>query len=247
MGKNGPGRRIQKPILESRKSKGTLYYFFGRRKGHKLSSARQNMLEEFLPRLLIPTFAADKSLDPALLFQFPVSGVWMEIGFGAGEHLAYQAKRNPNIGFLGIEPFVNGLAALISVIKEQDINNIRVLNDDVRLLLDNLAPNSLDRVFILFPDPWPKKKHHRRRLFSHGLLDQLNYTMKCGSELQFATDDGTYVQHVLRIISNRTDFKWEPTGPTDWRVRPFYSIETRYEAKARQGNRLRVYLNFKRC
>ena len=183
-------------------------------------------------------------LDPTTLFIEPVERVWMEIGFGAGEHLLHQAKTHPDIGFLGIEPYINGVAALLSAIQQKGLANIRLLDDDVRLLLNHLTENSLSRVFILFSDPWPKRRHQQRRLFSHELLDYLSRQMKSGSEIRFASDNLSYVRCALEVVFSRTDFLWEPEGPEDWRNRPEDSIETRYEAKARQAGRQSIFLSF---
>jgi len=220
--------------------------FYGRRKGYKLRRGRQNLIDTLLPEISIPLLSRETILDPTTLFEQPVKSVWMEVGFGAGEHLLHQAKMHPDIGFLGIEPYINGVGALLSSINHEELPNIRIFNDDVRLLLNHLTENSLGRVFLLFSDPWPKKRHQRRRLLSHELLDHLNLQMQTGSELRFASDDLNYVRNVLRVIFNRTDFVWAPEGPDDWRRRPQDSVETRYAAKARQAGRPIIYLNFEK-
>ena len=220
--------------------------FYGRRKGRKLRQGRQAQIQVKLPRVLIPIRSGEEPLDPMSLFYPPVKDVWMEIGFGAGEHLAYHASINPDIGFLGIEPFINGVASLLSKMERQDLNNVRLLNDDVRLLLCNLASNSLGRVFILFPDPWPKKKHRRRRLFSNALLDKLSQQMRPHAELRFASDNMCYIRDVLEVVSNRNDFNWEPRRSKDWKNPPSDAIETRYESKARKVGQPCVYLSFRR-
>ena len=220
--------------------------FFGRRKGHKLSPSRQALIEQRLPEISIPLNSEVMPIDPSELFNPPVKEVWMEIGFGAGEHLAHQAQANPEVGFLGIEPFINGTASLLSKMEQLDITNIRILNDDVWLLLDNLPENSLSRVFINFSDPWPKKRHHRRRLFSHDLLDKLSCQMLPGSELRFASDNINYVRHALETVNCRADFTWDPTCSRDWKYPPVDSIETRYGTKARRAGRSSFYLKFKK-
>ena len=220
--------------------------FYGRRKGRKLRQGRQAQIQEKLPRVLIPIFSGEGPLDPKSLFYQPVKDVWMEIGFGAGEHLAFHASTNPDIGFLGIEPFINGVASLLSKMERQNLNNVRLLNDDVRLILSNLASNSLGRVFILFPDPWPKNKHRRRRLFSNALLDKLSQQMRPHAELRFASDNMCYIRDVLEVVSNRNDFNWEPRRSKDWKNRPSDAIETRYESKARKAGQPCVYLSFRK-
>ena len=218
--------------------------FYGRRKGHKLRPGRQNLIEKHLPNFLIPISSLTKPLNPVFLFEPPAKEVWMEIGFGAGEHLAYHAKNNPDIGFLGIEPFINGVANLLNTMDKEGLNNIRLLNDDVWLLIKNLAQNSLNRVFMLFPDPWPKKRHHRRRLFSKALLDELSRKMLPQAELRFASDSVCYVQHALELIIDREDFIWEPESSKDWKRPPSDAIKTRYEGKAETAKRTVIYLNF---
>ena len=220
--------------------------FYGRRKGRKLRRGRQAQIQEKLPGVLIPIFSGEKPLDPKSLFSPPVKDVWMEIGFGAGEHLAFHANNNPDIGFLGIEPFINGVASLLSKMECHNLSNVRVLNDDVRLLLSNLASNSLGRVFILFPDPWPKKKHRRRRLFSNDLLDKLSQQMRSHAELRFASDSMCYIRDVLEVVSNRNDFNWEPGRSNDWKNPPSDAVETRYESKARKVGQTCVYLSFRK-
>ena len=128
---------------------------YGRQKGHSLRPAQAQLVDELLPRLSVPI--DQPGLDPRSLFE-DVSEVWLEVGFGSGEHMLAQAKANPNVGFIGCEPYLNGVASLLSEIKVQGLSNIRVLRGDARDLLDQLAPNSLDRAFLLFPDPWPKKR-----------------------------------------------------------------------------------------
>ena len=218
--------------------------FYGRRKGHKLRPGRLNLVNELLPKVLIPLDSKALRLDPIVRFEPPVKEIWMEIGFGAGEHLAHHARTNPSVGFLGIEPFINGVASLLNTMEQEGLNNIRLLNDDVRLLLGSLVQNCLGRVFILFPDPWPKKRHLKRRIFSDNLLDQLSHKMLPNSELRFASDNMCYVRYVLELINNREDFNWEPRDAQDWKKRPNDSIKTRYEIKAQSVGDPTIYLNF---
>ena len=193
---------------------------------------------------MIPLASETSQLNPVVLFDPPVKEVWMEIGFGAGEHLAHHARANPGIGFLGIEPFINGVANLLNTIEQEDLNNVRLFDDDVRLLLSNLVQNCLGKVFLLFPDPWPKKRHLKRRLISNTLLDQLSLKMLPRSQLRFASDDMCYVRHVLELVNNRKDFLWEPRYAEDWKSRPSDAIKTRYEAKAQRAGKPTIYLNF---
>jgi len=220
--------------------------FYGRRKGHKLRPRRSQLLNNLLPKVMIPLGSSSKSLNPVVLFDPPVKEIWMEIGFGAGEHLAHHARINPDIGFLGIEPFINGVANLLTIIEGEGLDNVRLLNDDVRLLLGSLAHNCLGRVFLLFPDPWPKKKHLKRRVLSDTLLDQLSDIMLPHSELRFASDNMCYVRFALELINKRKDFVWEPRYSDDWKTRPSDAIITRYEKKAERAGLTPIYLNFRK-
>ena len=168
----------------------------------------------------------------------------MEIGFGAGEHLAHQASQYSNIGMIGVEPYINGLAALLAIIKAESLKNIRLFDDDVRLLLPRLPDGCLGRLFILFSDPWPKARHNRRRVFSAENLKEFARTLRNGAVLRFASDDMSYVRQALETVHKSTDFYWRPRGPSDWRERPTDALETRYEAKARSNGRSPAYLTF---
>ncbi len=187
-----------------------------------------------------------ESFHPAALFPAAVSEIWLEIGFGAGDHLAWQALRNSEVGLLGCEPFVEGVANLLSRIERDALRNIRILDDDARLLLDALAPASLDRVFILFPDPWPKTRHHKRRIVTTETLDCLARAMRPGAELRLATDHADYAAWMLAHATDHPDFAWTARRPADWRVRPADWPGTRYEAKADLQGRRSCYFSFRR-
>lgn len=199
-----------------------------------------------LPALAIDAADASRLGAPDSLFGRPVSDVWLEIGFGAGEHLAAQAARHPDIGFVGAEPFVNGVARLLAQIETQRLDNIRILADDVRPLLAALPRACLGRVFILFPDPWPKARHHQRRIVNRQTLDRLAEAMRPGAELRLATDDGGYLRWMLRELLVHPAFAWLAQRAADWRQRPGDGVETRYERKNRSGGYGPVYLNFVR-
>ena len=170
----------------------------------------------------------------------------MEIGFGAGEHLAEQAAAHPEVGFIGCEPFVNGVAALLALIERDSIPNIRIFDDDVRLLFDALPDACLGRVFALFGDPWPKKRHAKRRLLGPRVLDALARLMKNGAELRFASDDAGYVSWTLEQVLRHPAFTWPARRPADWRQPPADWVQTRYEAKALAAGRPCFYLSFRR-
>jgi tRNA (guanine-N7-)-methyltransferase len=218
---------------------------YGRRRGRKLRAGRQLATESLLPHLAI-TLPEHGPLDPAGLFPGPPAAVWLEIGFGGGEHLAEQAERHPAIGLIGCEAFANGVARLVGEIARRGLANIRIFADDARLLLDCLIPVSIGRTFILFPDPWPKRRHHKRRLVAPATLDRLAAIMQPGAELRLATDDRDYLGWMLEHLTARRDFAWLARRPADWRERPADWPATRYEEKARAAGRSPTFLRFVR-
>ncbi len=215
-----------------------------------MREGRQRLTERLLPQLAI-TLPTQASLDPATLFPVPPAiappaAIWLEIGFGGGEHLAEQAECHPEIGFIGCEVFENGIARLVGEIAHRSLGNIRVFADDARLLLDVLMPASLGRVFILFPDPWPKQRHHKRRLVAPATLDRLAAIMQPGAELRLATDDRDYLGWMLEHVTAHPAFAWLARRPADWRERPADWPPTRYEEKARAAGRTPAFLRFVR-
>ena len=180
------------------------------------------------------------------LFPNPVSEVWLEIGFGAGEHLIHQAEANPDIGFIGAEPFINGVARVLAEAENKSLHNIRIHDDDARLLLGRLPAASIARVFLLFPDPWPKTRHHKRRFVNAATLDGLMRILKPGGEFRFASDDAGLVRWTLAASLAHAGFAWTAKGPADWRQRPADAIATRYETKALAEGRDCVYLRFQK-
>jgi tRNA (guanine-N7-)-methyltransferase len=219
--------------------------FYGRRRGRPLRTGQAERQATLLPQLAI-ALPEDGPLDPASLFAPPPHEVWLEIGFGGGEHLAMQAERHPEIGFIGCEVFENGVAKLLSEIERRRLANVRIHADDARVLLATLAPRSIDRVFILFPDPWPKARHHKRRLVAPAALDRLAGIMTDGAELRVATDDAGYLAWILEHVTAHSAFLWTARRPADWRERPPDWPATRYEEKARQAGRMPAFLRFER-
>lgn len=203
-------------------------------------------MAELLPRLQIALPKAGGTLDPASLFAAPVADVWLEIGFGGGEHLAAQALAHPGIGMIGCEPYVNGVAALLARIEAENIANIRVLPSDARDLLDALPDARIGRAFVLFPDPWPKARHARRRLVAPEALGALARILKDGAELRLATDDPGHLRWMLEQTLRCADLRWTARGPGDWRTRPADWPATRYEEKAASQGRKSTYLSFVR-
>ena len=218
----------------------------GRRQGRPLRADRRRLLQELLPEIRIDPPPPGRTFDPAALFARRPAAVWLEIGFGSGEHLAWQAERNPGIGFLGAEYFVNGVAALLRQIEDRGLDNVRILQGDARALLDVLPAESLARVFILFPDPWPKTRHHKRRIVQHETLTRLAKLMTNGAELRVATDDPAYQGWILEHAVAHSAFCWLAEGPGDWRARPADWPPTRYEQKAIEDGRRPAYLRFRR-
>lgn len=217
----------------------------GRRVGRPLRHRGLQAVQELLPRLRVP-LTASTPLDPRTLFDHPVREVWLEIGSGDGMHAVWQAAQNPDIGYIAVEPFVNGMASLVAAAFEQGLQNIRVLDDDVRLLLEQLAPGSIDRAFVLFPDPWPKRRHWRRRIVNTQVLDQLGRLMPQGSELRVATDVQDYLVWMLRVLRQHPDFDWSPACADDWCVRPDDWPGTRFETKGLEAGRHSTYLSLQR-
>ncbi len=175
---------------------------------------------------------------------FKVEDIWLEIGFGAGEHLHWQAFANPKVGIIGAEPFVNGTAKLLSKLDAEPASNIRLHGGDARNIIDALPDASLERVFILFPDPWPKTRHHKRRFIQTEILNDLARVMKPGAELRFASDDAPLVEYTLERLMAHPAFTWTATCAADWQSRPAGWPPTRYEAKQLHG--VPAFLRFRR-
>lgn len=223
-----------------------LIHSYGRRRGRRLRRGRTTLLDDLLPRLAIPAPAADAEFDLPGLFARPMAEIWLEIGFGGGEHLAAQAENHRDVGLIGAEPYINGIAGLLTRIGNQGLDNVRLWPNDIRLLLPRFPAASLRRVFILFPDPWPKTRHHKRRLVSTAFLDELARVMPPGAELRLATDDADYLVWMLERLTMHPQFEWQARRAVDWLERPADSPATRYEEKARAVGRQPVFLQFVR-
>ena len=217
----------------------------GRRRGHTLRANQQRLLDEALPSLKLPLDEL-AAKGPAGIFPTPPRAVWLEIGFGGGEHLAAQAERNPDIGLIGCEVFENGIVTMLGHVTRTGSTNIRVVTEDARQVLDILPERSLDQVFILFPDPWRKVRHHKRRLVSTETLDRLAELMTDGAELRLGTDHVDYLRWMLARTTQHPAFEWLARGPADWRERPEDWPQTRYEAKAITQGRKPAFLRFRR-
>ena len=187
--------------------------FYGRRRGKKLRPGRRALIEGLLPKLRVPS--GDGQLDPADLFDPAVSDVWLEVGFGAGEHLAAQAAAHPDIGFIGCEPFVNGVAALLAQIHAQNLDNVRLHDDDARLLLPSIVSGSIGRFYLLYSDPWPKTRHWNRRFVQTDTLDQIARILKPGGLFRFATDHMGHARWALGLAANHPGLQWTEREPRD--------------------------------
>jgi len=219
---------------------------FGRRRGKKLRDGQQSLLATLLPRLTVVVPPEPQKLDLPALFggAMPVEGVWLEVGFGAGEHLVWQAKEHPAVGLIGCEPYINGVAKCLAHIEREGVENIRLFTDDARLVMKALPDQSLSRAFVLFPDPWPKSRHHKRRFVERGNLDTLARLMKPGAELRLATDDPSYLPWMVEHACTHAAFEWLAGRPADWRGRPADWPPTRYETKRIAG--VPVFLRLQR-
>ena len=218
---------------------------FGRRRGRRLRSRQKLRIGELLPRFVL-TIPQAGLFEPSAAFSAPKRAVWLEIGFGGGEHLAAQAECHPEISLIGCEVFQPGIARLLAHIERRHLDNVRIFADDARLMIAALLPSSIDRVFIMFPDPWPKRRHENRRLVSRDTLDALATVMSDGAELRLATDDSNYLVWMLERLTEHAFFEWLVRGPRDWRNRPEDWPRTRYEEKARAAGRAPTFLRLRR-
>jgi len=218
---------------------------YGRRRGRALSARQAALWRDLLPRVAVAGAAAELA-NPRCLFPPRVGEVWLEIGFGGGEHLLWQAERHPEVGLLGCEPFQDGVVKVLAAIAERGGANIRLYADDARTLMRQLPAASIGRTFVLFPDPWPKRRHWKRRLVSEGTLAELARVMPPGGELRVATDIAEYAEWILLAVRRQGGFRWTATAAADWRARGGDWPQTRYEAKALRAGRRCSYFRFLR-
>jgi tRNA (guanine-N7-)-methyltransferase len=214
---------------------------YGRRRGRTLRAGQRALVEISLPRLRFALPEDHAPLDPRRLFAHAVSEVWLEIGFGGGEHLAAQAEAHADCGMIGSEVFEPGIAHLLAEVANRQLANVRLFVDDARLLIAALAPRSLGRAFILFPDPWPKERHKKRRIVARETLDHLASALRDGAELRVATDDPDYAQWIDERLEAHPDFaRLDPLPrPLDW-------PPTRYEQKALAKGRAARLFRYRR-
>lgn len=231
-------------MAEERRQRAT-EAFFGRRRGKSLRGPQAQALSACLPGLALD-LNAPAPADCRMLFEAKVEHVRLEIGFGGGEHLHHEAGRHPETGFIGVEPFVNGMAKLMARQAQQPRPNLRVYDDDATRLLDWLPAGSVDGIDLFYPDPWPKKKHWKRRFVSQVNLDRFARVLRPGGRFRFASDIDTYVNWTLLHCSAHGAFQWQASSALDWRT-PYEGWPgTRYEAKAIREGRVPAYLTFTR-
>jgi len=232
---------------------------YGRRKGPKLSAHKEDLRRTLLPRIAL---RIEPGADPRSYFSPPPRGevearsasgggpavddVWLEIGFGAGEHLLALARANPHVGLIGAEPYEAGVAKLLTHMADAPPANIRIHEGDARDIIAALPDASLGRVFILFPDPWPKTRHAKRRFIGPGNLPMMAHILADDAEFRIATDDVGYVRWTLQHLTGHPDFLWLAASPRDWRDPPEGWVETRYQSKAVRSGRRPVFLRFRR-
>ncbi len=207
----------------------TIGRLYGRRAGHKLRQGQAALVEALLPRLAVP----DGPLDARSVFgrDCPLE---LEIGFGAGEHLAAQAAMRPDTGFIGCEPFLNGVVGALGHVRERALGNVRLHMGDALDVLARLPDASLTRVYLLHPDPWPKARHAKRRFMNPGPMAMVAAKLRPGGEFRFGTDHPVYVAHAMRVMQQQPDFAWQVAEARDFLTRPDDWPETRYERKARR-------------
>ncbi|POR44497.1 tRNA (guanine(46)-N(7))-methyltransferase TrmB [Methylobacterium sp. V23] len=220
--------------------------FYGRRKGKRLRAGQEQRLSELLPTLRLTLPPAGERLDPPRLFPVPVDEVWLEIGFGGGEHLAAQAAAHPRTGIIGAEPFVNGVVKLLRAVDEAALRNVRIWDEDATALLAALPDASLARVYLLYPDPWPKRRQRKRRFVSDGALAEIARVLRPDGVFRFASDIDDYAGWTLVRAARCPDLAWTAEAARDW-TQPWSGWPgTRYEAKALAAGRPPSYLEFRR-
>jgi len=223
---------------------------FGRKKGHKLRAAQAERFQSLLPKLALdlntppPNLPRAQALDA--LFSRPVEAIWLEIGFGGAEHLLHQARLHPEIGFLGCEAFEDGVAKALAGIDEHGLDNIRLHHGDAIDVLHWLGESSIDRLYLLYPDPWPKRRHWKRRFISPERLADIARILKPGAEFRFASDISSNITWTLSHVARNPHLRWRGTCAADWRQPWGDWISTRYEQKAIRERRTPAYFVFER-
>jgi len=221
----------------------SLNRLYGRSSGHKLRKGQQELVETLLPRLEVP---ADGEVTALRLFDDD-RPLHFEIGFGSGEHLAYRADLLPDHGFIGCEPFLNGVAAALAHVRDKQLTNVRLWRGDALDVLQRIPDGALSFLYLLHPDPWPKARHAKRRMMNDGPVDLFAAKLRAGGELRVATDDPTYLAWSLMVMQRHVhQFEWLASRPKDFLEPPGGWIETRYGAKSRREGRRPYYLRYRR-
>ena len=220
----------------------TLNRLYGRSSGHKLRPGQQKLIDNLLPQIAVP---AEGEINAPRLFGDD-RPLHLEIGFGSGEHLAFRADLLPDHGFIGAEPFVNGVATALGHVRDKHLPNVRLHMGDALDVLERLPDSSLRFVYLLHPDPWPKARHAKRRMVNHGPLDLIAAKLQPDGEFRLGTDDPTYCRWSMMIMRQRSDFRWIVDKASDFLTRPGGWPETRYEAKARRKGHEVWYFRYQR-
>ena len=208
----------------------TIRRLYGRRQGHALREGQVELVEKLLPQISVPP---EGPVSSTSLFSDD-RPLHFEIGFGAGEHLAYRADLLPDHGFIGCEPYLNGMVGALQHVRDSHLPNVRLHMGDALDVLDRIPDGALSFVYLLHPDPWPKARHAKRRFMNHGPVDLIAAKLKQGGEFRFGTDHPVYLEWAMMIMGQRQEFEWLCDSPKDWMIRPGGWPETRYEAKARR-------------
>ncbi len=219
--------------------------FFGRRKGHKLRPHHARLIEQLLPQLALD-LGKPAPAELKALFPLPVDQVQLEIGFGGGEHMTAQAGDHAHTGFIGVEPFVNGMAKALAAIESRELKNIRLHFDDALDLLTWLPAQSLARIDLIHPDPWPKRRHWKRRFVQDAMIERLAHVLRAGGEFRFVTDIADYASWTLQHLLRSQSFEWTAQCADDWRKPWPGFVQTRYHAKAAREQRPSCFLIFRK-
>ncbi len=223
---------------------GDTYLIYGRRRGKGKRNKNLEIIKSQLPKHSINLQNISRASDLKSYFSNRVEEVWLEIGFGSGEHLTSVSEAHPKVGFLGIEVYEDGIAKTLKQISKLGISNIKLINEDANNIIFLLPPKSITKIFLLFPDPWPKKRHAKRRFVNTENLNQLARIMHSGGELLFATDHNDYLSWSLEQFMSTTLFKSENLDQNSWKNQPNGWFSTRYEQKAIEAGRSPKYLKF---
>ena len=220
----------------------TIRRLYGRRQGHALRAGQAALVEDLLPKISVPESGP---ITAQMLFG-DARPIEVEIGFGGGEHMAGQAAMRPGHGFIGCEPFLNGVVSALGHIERLGLDNVRIHMGDALEVIERLSDASLDRAYLLHPDPWPKARHAKRRFMNKGPIDLLAAKLKPGAEFRFGTDHPVYCRWAMMVMGQSADFEWLADTPRDFLVRPDDWPETRYEAKARRLGHEVWYFRYRR-